>query len=67
MDRVRKMEVAIGERDGPIKLCGIGYALFNRWLAATVMSDEALLQQFETEMTRLTQLAESFTTESPSS
>lgn len=41
MDQVRKIEAAISKEDGPIKICGIGYGLFNRWLAVTIMSDEA--------------------------
>lgn len=63
MDHIRKMEVEINKQAGPIAICSIGYALFNRWLAAAAMSDAELLQQFEAELMHFKKLADSFANE----
>ena len=59
IDFIRGMEVEINKMDGPIRVTSIGYALFNRWLAAVMSSDANLIQQFEKELLHLKNVSKS--------
>lgn len=64
VDFFRKMEVGLNKKDGPIRVMSIGYALFNRWLAAAMLQDEDIMRQFETEMLYFKDIADTFGDES---
>ena len=56
----RNMEVEINKMDGPIRIMAIGYALFNKWLAAVMSSNSDLMHQFEGELRNFKEIADSF-------
>jgi len=57
---IKKMEDGLNKKDGPIRVLSIGYALFNRWLAAVMSSDANLMRQFEKELLHFKNIASSF-------
>ncbi len=57
---IHKMEVELNKDSGPIRVCSIGFALFNRWLAAVALSDTKLQHRVEAEAAYFNQLADSF-------
>jgi hypothetical protein len=60
IDFIRAMEVQINKSDGPIRIMAIGYGLFNRWLAAVMSSDTALIQHVEQQLGYFKKVASSF-------
>ena len=54
------MEVRINGMEGPMRIMAIGYAMFNRWQAAVMTSDAALIRQFEHELENLKKIADSY-------
>jgi hypothetical protein len=57
---IRAMEVRINGMEGPMRIMAIGYAMFNRWQAAVMTSDAALIRQFEHELENLKKIADSY-------
>lgn len=60
VNKIRDIEVTINQQAGPIRLCSIGYALFNRWLAAVAMSDEELLRLVEVELNNFKKISDAY-------
>lgn len=57
---IRRMEIEINSSAGPIQIMAIGYALFNRWQAAVMSSDNLMIEHFERELENLKNIADSF-------
>jgi hypothetical protein len=57
---IRAMEVEINKSDGAMRIVAIGYGLFNRWLAAVMSSDAALIHHVEQQLAYFREIANSF-------
>lgn len=57
---VRGMEDLLGKGEGPVRILGIGYALFNKWQAALMLSDAEMIKEFECDLECLKLLADSY-------